>query len=252
MRIPIVLAAVLPLFIVPESGDWVATLVGVVSWLVFLADFTVSERRRVRYLSTALGRFDLTVVVLTAPWFLLPGAHAGSFVVVLRLARLLRVVLVSGGAKRLFERLGRVVVVAAVVVFSSATVAYYAEHATNREFATFGDSLWWGIVTLTTVGYGDIVPETTSGRWAGVMIMISGIAVVGILAGSLASFFRLDDSKPGGDSSVESGASGEPTAPLEGEPYQVLAREMAALREQMARLTEHLARGSQDRSGDPP
>ena len=40
---------------------------GVVSWLVFVADFVVSERRRVRYLSTRLGRFDLTVVVLTAP-----------------------------------------------------------------------------------------------------------------------------------------------------------------------------------------
>ena len=61
------LSAVLPLFIVPQAGDWVAVGVGVVSWLVFVADFVVSERRRVRYLSTRLGRFDLTVVVLTAP-----------------------------------------------------------------------------------------------------------------------------------------------------------------------------------------
>ena len=251
MRIPIVLAAVLPLFIVPEPGDWVANLVGVVSWLIFVADFAVSERRRDRYLSTALGRFDLIVVVLTAPWFLLPGAHDGSFVVVLRLARLLRVVLVSGGAKRLFERLGRVVVVAAAVVLSGATVAYYAEHPTNPEFATFGDSLWWGIVTLTTVGYGDIVPKTTLGRWAGVMIMISGIAVVGILAGSLASFFRLGDIDSRDASSVQSDATGELISPAEGEAYQELAREMAQLREEMARLTEHLGRNSPG-AGDPP
>jgi voltage-gated potassium channel len=252
MRLPIVLAAVLPLFIVPQAGDPAAAAVGVVSWLVFLADFAVSERRRVRYLSTGLGRFDLTVVVLTAPWFLLPGAHAGSFVVVLRLARLLRVVIVSGGAKRLFERLGRVVVVAAIVVFTGAAVAYYAEHPTNPEFATFGDSLWWGIVTLTTVGYGDIVPKTTVGRLAGVMIMVSGISVVGILAGSLASFFRLGESQSGDDSSVPSDASGQPTPPPDGEQYRVLAREMAQLREQMARLSEHLARDSQYGSGDPP
>ena len=95
MRVPIILAALLPLFIVPAAGDPVAAAVGVVSWLVFLADFMVSKRRRVHYLSTGLGRFDLAVVVLTAPWFLLPGAHAGSFVVVLRLARLVRVVMVS-------------------------------------------------------------------------------------------------------------------------------------------------------------
>jgi voltage-gated potassium channel len=107
-----------------------------------------------------------------------------------------------------------------------------------------------GIVTLTTVGYGDIVPKTTVGRLAGVMIMVSGISVVGILAGSLASFFRLGDSESGDDSSVEPEASSEwvPSP----EAYEVLAREMAQLREQMARLTEHLAGGSPDGPGDSP
>ena len=71
-------------------------------------------------------------------------------------------------------------------------VAYYAEHPANPGFATVGDALWWGIVTLTTVGYGDIVPETPAGRFAAVTIMITGVAVLGLLAGSLASFFRLD------------------------------------------------------------
>jgi len=44
-------------------------------------------------------------------------------------------------------------------------VAYHAEHPVNPEFATVGDALWRGIVTVTTVGYGDIVPKTTTGRW---------------------------------------------------------------------------------------
>ena len=100
------------------------------------------------------------------------------------------------GARRLFERLGRVALVAVAVVFVGAAVAYRAEHATNPGFATYGDSLWWAIVTLTTVGYGDIVPKTTAGRVDGIMIMITGISVLGLLAGSMASFFRLDSNTP--------------------------------------------------------
>ncbi len=76
------------------------------------------------------------------------------------------------------------------------------------------------------------------------MIMISGIAVVGILAGSLASFFRLGDTDSGDASLVQSNATGEPTPPAAGESYRELTREMAQLREQMACLTEHLAHNS--------
>jgi len=49
-----------------------------------------------------------------------------------------------------------------------------------------------GHVTLTTVGYGDIVPKTTAGRLCGVAIMITGVAVLGVLAGSLASLFNVE------------------------------------------------------------
>jgi voltage-gated potassium channel len=92
----------------------------------------------------------------------------------------------------LFARLGRVFVVAAVVLFVCAGIAYGAEHPTNPGFATYGDAIWWGIVTLTTVGYGDIVPKTEVGRFAGVVIMFTGVAVLGLLAGNLASFLRLE------------------------------------------------------------
>ena len=248
MRLPIVLAALIPLILVPETGTWVGALVDVVSWLVFLADFVVRRRRVVRYLSTNIGRFDLAVVVLTAPWFLLPGAEAGSFVVVLRLARLARVIMASRGVRRVLERLGRVAIVAVGVVIVGAAVAYYAEHPANPEFATYGDALWWGIVTLTTVGYGDIVPETTTGRFAGVAIMITGIAVVGLLAGSLASFFGLGS----GQEEPSSGEANEaPRERATGDSgFEALAQEMAELRQQMARLTEQLGGGSSDHPHD--
>lgn len=205
MQVPLILSAVLPLVLAPQSGHPVSVVVGIGSWLVFLYDFVVHRRHVVRYTGTGFGRFDLTIVVLTAPWFLLPGAQAGSAVVLLRLARLVRLVMAGRGARRLFHRLGRVAAVAGGVLLTGAMVAYYAEHPVNKEFASFGDALWWAIVTLTTVGYGDITPQTPTGRWAGVFIMVTGIAVLGLLAGSLASFFRLgetaatDPAEPGTD-----------------------------------------------------
>jgi voltage-gated potassium channel len=185
MQIPIILSAVLPLVIAPQQGRPVSVVIGIVSWLVFLEDYLVHLRHTNQYLKTGFGKFDLVIVILTAPWFLLPGAQAGGIVVVLRLARLIRVVVVSRGARRLADQLGRVAIVALSVVFVGAVVAYYAEHPTNPDYKTFGDSLWWAVVTLTTVGYGDIVPITSTGRWAGVFIMFTGVGVLGVLAGSL-------------------------------------------------------------------
>jgi len=129
--------------------------------------------------------------------------------------------------------------VAGGVVVLGSLVAYHAEHPTNPGFATIGDALWWGIVTLTTVGYGDIVPKTSTGRWAAVVIMLTGIAVLGLLAGSLASFFRLDNGVPPDES-----PAGEPAgtaAPLHDAALQALTTEVSALRQQVEALTARLA-----------
>ena len=56
--------------------------------------------------------------------------------------------------------------------------------------ADWVDGIWWAIVTLTTVGYGDFSPETLAGRWVGAFVMAGGIGSVAILTGLLADEIR--------------------------------------------------------------
>ncbi len=174
-NLPILLAAIVPLFVTSPQIKAVGWIVGIGSWLIFLVDLIVQRRIVPDYLHRRNGRIDLAIVVLTFPYYLIPGAGAYSAVLVLaRLARVARVLLATAGLRRFAARLGKVVVIAAVMLTICSLAAYEAEHPTNPGFATIGDAFWWGLVTLTTVGYGDIVPKTFAGRAAGVALMFTG------------------------------------------------------------------------------
>lgn len=86
--------------------------------------------------------------------------------------------------------------IVALVIVTGALGFYSVEGGRNPAVHTFGDSLWWTLVTMTTVGYGDIVPTTTAGRIFGVFLMFAGIGALGVSTAAIAAYFirfdRLD------------------------------------------------------------
>ena len=85
------------------------------------------------------------------------------------------------------------IVVSGGLVITSATIVTSLERARNPALGSFPDALWWAVVTITTVGYGNQEPVTFFGRIVAVILMITGVGFFGAIAANLAAFFVKKD-----------------------------------------------------------
>jgi voltage-gated potassium channel len=95
-------------------------------------------------------------------------------------------------ARSMFRRghLERFLLAALLLVFNGAAIAYlYERHAPGSNIHTLGESVWWALVTVTTVGYGDYTPVTIPGRITGCLIMAVGLVTLAVLTAQVASSF---------------------------------------------------------------
>jgi voltage-gated potassium channel len=162
------------------TAELVARLIMTVTWFVFAADYFVR-------LSLASPRgpwfrrhiFDLLVVVLPA---LKPLRLLKALTLVHTLQR------TAGTALR-----SRIAIYGAgasvILIWIAALSVLDAERgAPGANIENFGDAIWWAFVTITTVGYGDFYPVTAGGRLIAVLLMCGGVAVVGVVTATLASW----------------------------------------------------------------
>jgi len=82
-----------------------------------------------------------------------------------------------------------VLLMVALLIFQSAMVYYFERDAQPDKFGSIPEALWWGIVTLTTVGYGDVTPVTVLGKMAGGLTAVIGVCMFAIPVGIIASAF---------------------------------------------------------------
>lgn len=181
VALAIVVVATLPL----GPDGWVRE-VNLAVWGVFVLDYLLrlalsdDRRRFVRH-----RWLDLVAIL---PVDLFRAAR------VLRLARLVRLIRAGAVLWRISadvrgvlrtNGLGPVLVVSSGVVVAGAVGIWLAEPGIEH----LTDALWWSVVTTTTVGYGDLSPATATGRVVAVALMLVGIGTIGMITGSIATYF---------------------------------------------------------------
>jgi len=201
---PLILAATLamiPVLIMQrdaKSHGWqsVAAVANWVIWAVFAAEvgaiLIVAQRKRAALRAHWL---DVALVVVTVPAY---GRLLSSLRLVrlVRLMRLLRVAVVLSRALQAERRLTTrsAFRFAAIATVFLVFIAGAAEATVDQgDFKTFWDGIWWAVVTVTTVGYGDLYPHTVAGRLIAMLLMLVGIGFIAVLTASIASIFVKTD-----------------------------------------------------------
>jgi len=151
-------------------------------------------RPRLKYVTSFYGIIDLLAIV---PFYLmvafnLQAVRAFRLLRLLRLFKLVRYTQATHRFRRAFDiardDLVLFGVIALIVLYLSAIGIYHFEHdAQPDKFSSVFDSLWWAVVTLTTVGYGDVFPVTPGGRLFTFIVLVMGLGVIAVPSGLLAS-----------------------------------------------------------------
>lgn len=168
-------------------------------WSIIESDNPCYQRPvkgRLRFMASPLALIDLIVLL---PFFL--GSLVGVDLRMLRALRLLRAFRLTRYAQSMNLLLqvirdeGPIIAAALFVLLMlivvAASVTYLAEHAAQPEaFGSIPSALWWAVVTMTTIGYGDVVPHTLAGRICAAVIGVISVGMVALPAGIMASGFN--------------------------------------------------------------
>lgn len=161
------------------------------TWAVFAVDYVARvylAKQRWRYVGTHIP--DLLIVVL--PLF--------QPLRLLRLLVLLRFI-ERRAARSLQGRVASYVLVSTVLLLYIGALAEFAAERDQRgsNITDFGTALWWALTTITTVGYGDHYPVSFEGRLVAAVLMIAGVALIGVVTATVAAWLVQRVSKPGQD-----------------------------------------------------
>lgn len=173
--------------------EWVFTVFFTIEYLLRL--YTV--RNRLKYASSFFGVIDLVSILPTYLSLFLGGAQSLMVIRILRLLRVFRIFKLTGlmdqgnhiaaALKASRYKISIFLYVVVLVTFVFGSVMYFVEGGVNERFDSIPRSIYWCIVTITTVGYGDISPVTAAGQFLASFLMIIGYSIIAVPTGIITS-----------------------------------------------------------------
>lgn len=174
-------------------AEWVITLFFTIEYILRL--YCVYSP--VKYAISLFGIIDLISILPSYLVFFFPGAHSLMIVRGLRLLRVFRIFkldnflhqgnMIMSALKASQPKISIFMFFILLVVCIFGSVMYLVEHNVNEGFDSIPRAIYWCIVTITTVGYGDISPVTSFGQFIASLIMITGYAVIAVPTGIVTS-----------------------------------------------------------------
>lgn len=155
-----------------------------------------SLRNRLSYIFSFTGIIDFLAIVPSILALFIVSVDL-RWLRVLRLLRLLKISHYSTALEDLWSAISHerssfvaALYLFAIALFFSSAMMYVAEHnAQPEKFKSIPETMWWSLITLTTVGYGDVSPLTPAGKIIGAITAIMGVCVVALLTGIVANAF---------------------------------------------------------------
>ena len=213
--------------------------------VIFLIDFYLNLRaasKKSDYFIKERGWLDLLGSIPSLGWLTNVGKFAGLFRLA-RLSRFARITRLLRGenkkalVKDVLENRSRyalfitILLTLIVLTVASVLVLQFESQSPEGKITTGGDALWYAIVTITTVGYGDYFPVTPGGRITAMFIMFMGVGIIGALASILASLLV------GGSPLVEEDETpAAEAAPSVQEELKTIKDELAVLHQMLEKL----------------
>ncbi len=235
--------------VAPAERD-LLTLYDNVVCLIFLGDFAmnlVGARPKRAYFIGQRGWLDLLGSI---PSFgFIPFTALFRLARLSRLARITRLLRGQAGKDLVLDVLRNrgqyaafitVLLAGMTLAIASILVLEFESHSPDANITTGGAAIWWGIVTITTVGYGDYYPVTMLGRLTAIFVMFAGIGIIGALASILASLLVSPSSSDEPEAEVDrstqpaSGAASTASPTTAAASTASIAEELAGLRAEVA------------------